>query len=228
MGIPHALGLLFYGSPGTGKTSAIKAIAKYMNMNVVIIPMNTIRTRADLEQVFYTPYYGGESIPYDKRIYVFEEIDCNGWEDIVINRKDKVNLSDMLANVKTEDDMKKYMLLKKEEDAKLNLGAILELLDGIIEVPGRMIIITTNHPEKLDPAIKRPGRIDMQIEFKKLRRQHIADIYEKWCGHSMKQTTMNKLPDYCFSQAELAPYLFKYQGNPSAFIDAIIRDSSSK
>ena len=226
LGIPHALGFLFHGRPGTGKTSAIKAIAKYMNMNVVIVPMNNIRTRADLEQIFYTPYYGGDTIPYDKRIYVFEEIDCNGWEDVVINRNGKVNLSDMLSTVKTEEDMKKYMLLKKEEDSKLNLGSILELLDGIIEVPGRIIIMTTNHPEKLDPAIKRPGRIDMEIEFKKLRRTHIAEIYEKWCGNPMKESTMNKLPDYYFSQAELSPYLFKHHGNPGAFIDAIVKASN--
>lgn len=228
MGIPHALGLLFHGSPGTGKTSAIKAIAKYMKMNIIIIPMNSIRTRADLEQIFYTQYYGQDRVPYDKRIYVFEEIDCNGWEDIVINRRDKANLSDILSAVQTEDDMKKYMLLKKEEESKINLGAFLELLDGIIEVPGRIVIMTTNHPEKLDPAIKRPGRIDMEIEFKKLRRQHIAEIYEKWCGNPMKESTMNKLPDYYFSQAELAPYLFKFNGNPSGFIDAIMKASHPK
>ena len=41
------------------------------------------------------------------------------------------------------------------------------VFDGLLEMPGRIIIITTNHPEKIDKALLRPGRIDRKIEFKK-------------------------------------------------------------
>ena len=37
------------------------------------------------------------------------------------------------------------------------------MLDGVVDTPGRILIMTTNHPEMLDPALIRPGRIDKKI-----------------------------------------------------------------
>ncbi|CAB9518996.1 Mitochondrial chaperone BCS1 [Seminavis robusta] len=45
----------------------------------------------------------------------------------------------------------------------LNLTGILNALDGVVDCPGRIVIMTTNHPEKLDKALIRPGRIDKQL-----------------------------------------------------------------
>ena len=35
------------------------------------------------------------------------------------------------------------------------------MLDGVVDSPGRILIMTSNHPEKLDPALIRPGRVDI-------------------------------------------------------------------
>jgi SpoVK/Ycf46/Vps4 family AAA+-type ATPase len=45
----------------------------------------------------------------------------------------------------------------------LNLAGLLNVLDGVVDTPGRLIIMTSNHPEKLDPALIRPGRINRKI-----------------------------------------------------------------
>jgi ATP-dependent 26S proteasome regulatory subunit len=37
------------------------------------------------------------------------------------------------------------------------------VLDGVVDTPNRIVIMTTNHPEKLDPALIRPGRINKRI-----------------------------------------------------------------
>merc|ERR1711972_747824 len=50
--------------------------------------------------------------------------------------------------------------LKKD---KLNLSGLLNVLDGVVDTPERILIMTTNHPEMLDPALVRPGRIDKKI-----------------------------------------------------------------
>merc|ERR1712165_265103 len=50
--------------------------------------------------------------------------------------------------------------VKKDE---LNLTGLLNVLDGVVDTPGRMLIMTTNHPEILDPALIRPGRIDKKL-----------------------------------------------------------------
>jgi mitochondrial chaperone BCS1 len=46
---------------------------------------------------------------------------------------------------------------------KLNLSGLLNVLDGVVDTPGRIVIMTTNHPEQLDPALIRPGRIDKKL-----------------------------------------------------------------
>jgi hypothetical protein len=45
------------------------------------------------------------------------------------------------------------------------LSFILNLLDGVLETPNRILIITSNYPKRLDKALVRPGRIDINIEF---------------------------------------------------------------
>ena len=57
----------------------------------------------------------------------------------------------------------------KYNDDALNLSCLLNILDGIIELHGVMVIFTTNYPEKLDEAFLRPGRIDFKQEFKRAR-----------------------------------------------------------
>merc|ERR1719199_2189083 len=52
----------------------------------------------------------------------------------------------------------------KDEDA-LNLAGLLNVLDGVVDSPGRILVMTTNHPEKLDAALIRPGRINKRIHL---------------------------------------------------------------
>ena len=47
----------------------------------------------------------------------------------------------------------------------LNLAGVLNVLDGVVDSPGRIVIMTSNHPEKLDPALIRPGRINKQLHL---------------------------------------------------------------
>jgi mitochondrial chaperone BCS1 len=223
LGLPETLGLLFYGDPGTGKTSCIKAIANYLNMSIIIVPMNLIKTKKRLEELFFSNMI---TIPQDKRIYVFEEIDCNGWNKIVADRSLNLNdtekksdtvIIESLSNIVKIDDKKK----NEEEDDKLTLGAILEIIDGLVECPGRIIIMTTNHKEHIDSALLRPGRIDMEIEFKRLRNKDIAQIFNKWYGYELYENEISNIPNYKFTQAELSQLLFKYEKEPDLFIKEI-------
>eukprot|EP00658_Telonema_sp_P-2_P037197 TRINITY_DN26775_c0_g1_i6.p1 TRINITY_DN26775_c0_g1~~TRINITY_DN26775_c0_g1_i6.p1 ORF type:complete len:253 (+),score=103.75 TRINITY_DN26775_c0_g1_i6:273-1031(+) len=54
-------------------------------------------------------------------------------------------------------------------DDSLSLDGLLTVLDGIVDTPGRILVMTTNHPEKLDPALLRPGRVNMQLELTYLK-----------------------------------------------------------
>ena len=75
-GIPYQLGLLFYGPPGCGKTSTIKAIAQELERHIVNInDIDKIKKVTDLKNIFYGDYINGQYIPTNKRIYVIDEFD---------------------------------------------------------------------------------------------------------------------------------------------------------
>ena len=67
-------------------------------------------------------------------------------------------------------------MMKKDDLVNNNLSYLLNILDGIKESQDRIIIMTTNHVKKLDPALIRPGRIDLNINFKKASIKDIKEI----------------------------------------------------
>merc|ERR1719382_1583367 len=52
-----------------------------------------------------------------------------------------------------------------EGEDDLNLAGLLNVLDGVVDSPGRIVVMTTNHPDRLDPALIRPGRINKRIHL---------------------------------------------------------------
>lgn len=158
------LSLLLYGSPGCGKTSIIKAAANYLGYSIIEVKLSTIRNDADLFCLFFDamiPYVTqcGSSklyVPINRRIYIFEDVDaeCDAVKDRTAETApDKVSL-EKLAEFVTE------------KKAGVTLSGLLNVFDGVLDLDGPMIILTTNHPEQLDSALVRPGRITMKLELR--------------------------------------------------------------
>jgi hypothetical protein len=57
------------------------------------------------------------------------------------------------------------LFVKREGGSSLDFSTLLNCLDGITTKRGMVVIMTTNHRDKLDPAFLRPGRIDQDVEF---------------------------------------------------------------
>ena len=49
--------------------------------------------------------------------------------------------------------------------SSISFSGLLNAIDGPASQEGRMLFMTTNHPDRLDPALIRPGRVDMQAEL---------------------------------------------------------------
>jgi hypothetical protein len=75
-GIPYQLGFLFYGPPGCGKTSTIKAIARMLDRHIVNVnDIDKIKKVSDIKNIFYGDYINGRNIPTHKRLFVIDEFD---------------------------------------------------------------------------------------------------------------------------------------------------------
>jgi len=102
-------------------------------------------------------------------------------------------------------DMAKY------NDDAINLSCLLNILDGLIELHGVMVIFTTNHPEKLDEAFIRPGRIDFKQEFKRANIETIKSIVKSKFKYSKEdfEFPSSQFVDYVLSPAEIQSICFK-------------------
>jgi len=262
IGIPYSLGIGLHGPPGTGKTSLIKAIANYTDRDIIILSLKIIKTKSQLEQFFFENTYNRDnksgSKSFDKKIIVFEDIDCIG--DIVLNRDtvkpSKFNQTHVINNIinhnnKTptdvdneedvkmvdvkRDDMKREDMLKTMDvsmyskmlvnelllDEKITLDDILNMWDGIRETPGRILIMTSNHYHDLDPALIRPGRIDISHEMKNASYQTIRNLYEHLFNHTIDESTLLLINEYFYSPAELIN-IYIYHNNVERFTERLL------
>jgi chaperone BCS1 len=165
---------------------------------------------------------------FDKKIIVFEDIDCIG--DIILERKNAQNKSKNLNGIsggnsgnnlngliKTENDTVKVSDVLQticdingstnsgvnSGEQPITLDDILNLWDGIRETPGRMLIITSNHYEKLDSALTRPGRIDITHKLDNASHNTIAEIYYHLFDKTIDTERLQKINEFFYSPAEL-------------------------
>jgi chaperone BCS1 len=59
----------------------------------------------------------------------------------------------------------------------ISLSGLLNAIDGVASHEGRVLIMTTNFPEKLDEALVRPGRVDMKVAFSLATREQICELF---------------------------------------------------
>ena len=83
---------------------------------------------------------------------------------------------------------------KPNADDSINLGTLLSRLDGIGNYDGLIYIATTNCIEKLDSALKRPGRLD-PILFDYASKSNIVDIIENNLLIKLSEEQKQRLPD---------------------------------
>ncbi|MDC1321017.1 AAA family ATPase [Flavobacteriaceae bacterium] len=235
-GHPYTLGIGLSGSPGTGKTSVIKCLANKLKRHLIQIPLNKVKNEADFYRYYFESTYSSSnvsnSVDFENKIIVLEDIDC--MSDIILDRSNKnpIDISNnenefvMLENIVNavsivSDDKKSTCKSPFQKEEKMTLSFILNLIDGLDENYGRILIITSNYYDKIDPALIRPGRIDLKIEMKKASIQTIKDMYCHYYENKIPNKYIRRLKDDCISPAELVNY-YRTTKTSKDFLDVIV------
>ncbi|KAI7816394.1 P-loop containing nucleoside triphosphate hydrolase protein [Gamsiella multidivaricata] len=147
-GLPFRRGLLLYGSPGTGKTSFIHALAGELGLNIYVVNLSSKNLTDDTlsELVSDTP---------SRCLLLIEDVDA--------------------AFVQRES---------RSAATGITFSGLLNSVDGVSAQEGRMLCMTTNHLERLDEALIRPGRVDVRARFGKATQSQAKELFIKFYPHS--------------------------------------------
>lgn len=153
-------GYLLYGPPGTGKSSLVAAMANHLKFDIYDLQLANVMRDSDLRRLLLST--GNRSI------LVIEDIDCS------VDLPDRRSGGDEPQGLEFQSRTSgRYKDEAESSGARgqfipqLTLSGLLNFIDGLWSSCGdeRIIIFTTNHKERLDPALLRPGRMDMHIHM---------------------------------------------------------------
>ncbi|KAL7193827.1 hypothetical protein ACSBR2_025458 [Camellia fascicularis] len=150
-------GYLLYGPPGTGKSSMIAAMANFLGYDIYDLELTEVHHNSELRKLLMKTS--------SKSIIVIEDIDCS------------INLTNRKKNVRNQNQQQhnnndnflgpetRHSTSDDSNGSSITLSGLLNFTDGLWSCCGseRIFVFTTNHIEKLDPALLRSGRMDMHI-----------------------------------------------------------------
>lgn len=208
-GLRRKKGYLFYGLPGTGKTSTVMAMSNYDNRHIIEVPYSRIKTDEEFESILSLKKINGINFRSDNIIILFDELNMKNSTET----KSTIN-SNSNSNSKSDSDSDSETIsesdLGSEDDCvsdsesqpknnktntklnNLSLTTILSRLDGIGNYDGLIVVATTNNIKDIDKAVYRDGRLSL-VKFRLASCEDIINIIEKYYEKSINDDQLIKI-----------------------------------
>ena len=183
-GLPYKLSCLFHGCPGSGKTSLIKALASRFSRSIFI---------ADLSSMSNSTFQAAVQRLPRNSLLLLEDVEAA--TSAVNARKPAPAKGPAASKTSLTLPTSDSTSLAEALGFGLTLSGLLNTLDGIVPMHDVIVCMTTNHLEKLDPALIRKSRMDYMYEIGAMQNA------ELWAYIDLMYPN-NKLPrDYVFGPA---------------------------
>lgn len=156
-GTPYRRSYMLYGPPGTGKSTLVFVLACELNKDIYVINLSTLGSDTELQKAF-------SSVREDGYL-LLEDLDS---AQATHDRDTKPDVS-----AKSIKDA-----ITETKKSGITQSGLLNAIDGVVSRENRVMFVTTNHPDKLDPAILRASRLDRKILIDKMLRPEAIDMFK--------------------------------------------------
>jgi len=200
-GVPYRRGYLFHGPPGCGKTTFVTAAAGQLECPIYILNLAepALSDLGLLKLVTDAP---------PRSILLMEDVDA-AFHGV------------LGKNGKSESQSQREGL----HMGQLTFSGLLNALDGVAGQEGKIVVMTTNHPENLDGALVRPGRVDFRAEFHHATRPAIERIFcnffagiefDKKGLQAFAKQFAEQAPPCALPMAVVQSHLMQFRDDPQA------------
>lgn len=209
----HKLVFLFYGEPGTGKSSLAEYIAFYLKTSLFCVNGSSINGPYGVDISGSVDVARANISDDEIPTILYDDVDTI-WEGI---RKRSSKVKNVLPGVSASEEEEEFY------DNKA-LGRILTALQSPVEVNDCVLMFTTNHLEKIDPAVYRPGRVTVLLEIGRMSPKSIQQYFNmsyglEWPAHTPIERMLRGCDVSSIYEANV--------NNPQGFIEAIISNEIS-